>query len=105
MIKKLPSYFRLLSLDVVLGACVSTLFVAKYLGVVLPNLVVVALGVAVWVIYTTDHLLDGSKAVSTPLTRRHQFHQKNRKPIFFILVLVMFVGFVVGYSSANANYC
>lgn len=92
MIKELFSYFRLLSLDVVLGACVSTLFVAKYLGVDLPSLVVVALGIAVWIIYTADHLLDGSKSRDTPLTLRHQFHQKNSKPILVVLILLMLVG-------------
>ena len=98
MIKELLSYFRLLSLDVVLGACVSTLFIAKYFNIDLPNIVVAVLGLAVWIIYTFDHLLDGTKSSDTPLTQRHQFHQTHRRPIFIILVLMMVVGLVLVFQ-------
>jgi len=98
MIKVLSSYFRLLSLDVVLGACVSTLFIAKCSDVTLPNIVVASLGVAVWIIYTIDHLLDGSKSNVVPLTLRHQFHQEHRKPIFIVLILMMVLGLVLVYQ-------
>ena len=95
MIRIIFSYFRLLSLDVVLGACVSTLFVAKCLDTVLPTLVVVTLGIAVWIIYTADHLLDGSKSNEKPLTLRHQFHQKHRIVILIVLILMIFVGSIL----------
>jgi len=92
MINQIPSYFRLLSLDVVLGACVSTLFVAKYLKVDLPLMVAVALGVAVWIIYTFDHLLDGQKTQGLPLTLRHQFHQRNSKKLYIAVIFMSIFG-------------
>lgn len=95
MINQLFSNFRLLSLDVVLGACVSTLFIAKCLDVTLPIYVVIALGIAVWIIYTADHLLDGSKSTVTPLTDRHQFHQKHRRSILIFLIFMILLGLIL----------
>ncbi len=95
---KALTYLRLLSLDVVLGASVSTLFVAKCLDVSLTSPMVAALAIAVWVIYTTDHLLDGSQSGATPLTSRHRFHQKHRKEILMVLGLMMIVGVVLVFQ-------
>jgi hypothetical protein len=98
MIKRLLSYMRLLSLDVVLGACVSTLFVAKNLGVDLPGMVVVALAIAVWSIYTIDHLLDGNRSKVAPLTDRHQFHLAYRQGLLIVLGMMLIFGVVVVFQ-------
>jgi hypothetical protein len=71
---------------------VSTLFVAQYFEVSLPSFAVASLGVAVWIIYTIDHLLDGSKSNDIPRTLRHQFHQTHRKPIFMVLIVMLLAG-------------
>ena len=97
MFQQLFSYFRLLSLDIVFGAAISTLFLAKQLDVILPNLVVIALGIAVWIIYTVDHLLDSSTS-DVPLIRRHQFHQTNQKPLLFTLILMIVLGVVLVFQ-------
>jgi len=98
MIRQLLSYCRLLSLDVVLGACVSTLFVAKCLNVSLPNLVVIALAIAVWIIYTADHLLDGNKSQEVPLTDRHQFHIAHQRALLIALGAMLVIGIVVVFQ-------
>lgn len=98
MIKRLFSYFRLLSLDVVLGACVSTMFVAKCLSVDLPIMVVIELAIAVWIIYTADHLLDGNKSQEVPLTDRHQFHIVNQQALLTALVLMVVLGVVIAFQ-------
>ncbi len=81
-----------------LGASVSTLFVAKCLDVSLTYPTVAALAIAVWVIYTTDHLLDGYQPDATPLTRRHQFHQKHRKKLLMVLGLMIIIGIVLVFQ-------
>ena len=73
------SFVRLipiLSLDVVLGAVVGTLFVANFLAVAVPLLQVIALAVCVWLIYTADHLLDAYHLKQPAHTPRHRFHQR-----------------------------
>lgn len=36
-----------------------------------------SLGLTVWVVYTTDHLLDARKVTGNASTKRHQFHQRH----------------------------
>lgn len=55
-------YLNALSLDVVLGGVISGLFFAKLLEVTLPSQVLVELALAVWVIYTLDHLWDAYRS-------------------------------------------
>ncbi len=75
------SLFRLFSLDIVAGACISSLFFAKILGVDLSPPTVTCLAMAVWLIYTVDHLLDGFR-VGAGGAIRHFFHKKYRRFIF-----------------------
>jgi len=82
---RLYHHFNLLSLDVALGAVVSSAFFGKILGVgVLPQGFLL-LGVIVWLIYTADHLLDAWSMKETATSERHSFHQKH-----FITILVIF---------------
>ena len=76
---------RILSLDVALGACVSSWFVATIMGVSVSALVLFALGTAVWLIYTADHLWDAYRLNHVPHTLRHRFHQQR-----FHIILVAF---------------
>ena len=76
MLSKIYFYVRVLSLDVVLGAFCSALFLASFLEVHLSNHIVFTLLLAVWVIYTTDHLIDAFKIDKSASSARHAFHQK-----------------------------
>lgn len=53
----------------------------------------VSLGLAVWVIYVADRLLDTSMLSGTPqrLSIRHQFHHAHRKPFVIGIVVALFV--------------
>ena len=77
----------MLSLDVAAGACVGTLFIAKYLQVALPFSCVLALGICVWLIYTADHLIDAWRTKHQAHSARHYFHQK----YFKIITLIFFI--------------
>jgi 4-hydroxybenzoate polyprenyltransferase len=82
-------FIRILSLDVVAGACISTLFIAKSLGVLIPPIIVISLGLTVWIIYTLDHLLDARYIPHTASTARHRFHQKYFSWIATVLIVTL----------------
>ena len=88
---KVYRYIQVLSLDVVAGACISALYIADLLEIALPTLVLAALGISVWLIYTIDHLLDAYK-IDNPTTFRHQFHKKNAKFLLVCCALVALGG-------------
>lgn len=78
-------YFNILSLDVALGAAISTLFLAKIFGVTSIRFQgVLCLGLVVWLIYTADHLLDAKMIKREASTLRHRFHQRHFKIILWM---------------------
>lgn len=72
---------RLLSLDVVAGAVGCGCMVAGYLEVAMHWSWYVVLPLAVWAVYTADHLLDAAKLGEEASTQRHRFHHRFRKPL------------------------
>jgi hypothetical protein len=70
-------FFNLLSIDVVLGAVCSALFFAHIFNVSIHPQGLLSLALTVWIVYTTDHLLDARKVIGNASTDRHQFHQRN----------------------------
>jgi len=95
IMNRILSLFRILSLDIVAGACIGTLFIAHYLDVVLSTSVVIVLGICVWSIYTVDHLIDARKVRLHANTRRHRFHQKYFKHLIVINLITIIVGGVL----------
>ncbi|MGI9541833.1 MAG: hypothetical protein ACR2MX_01165 [Cyclobacteriaceae bacterium] len=87
MLSRIYFNIRVLSLDVVLGACCSALFLASFLNVELPKLILLTLALAVWVIYTTDHLIDAYKINKSASSARHAFHQKHFKVMLAVVLL------------------
>ena len=66
---------------------------------------VLSLGLAVWIIYTFDHLLDAHKSEYEPTIGRHKFHRRNNKRIFGLLIIAAIVGFFsILYLSKNTIY-
>lgn len=92
MVKKMIQLARILSLDVVLGTIVGSLFIADYLQVQLPWFFVLALAMCVWLIYTADHLSDALKIPHVAHTSRHRFHQKFFIPIATVFCLISVSG-------------
>ena len=88
-------YFRILSLDVALGACVMTYFFSYYFGQMTNWAYYVSLGLTVWLIYTLDHLLDARKIPHQAHTPRHRFHQAYYWQIFTLWTIVfLLTGFL-----------
>lgn len=87
---------NILSIDVAAGAVICCAFFAHFLGVTLLPHAFIALGLTVWIIYTTDHLIDAhriSAGGSSASTERHRYHQKH---FGTLLVLVVGASFIVG---------
>lgn len=83
--------FRALSLDIVIGAVLVSMLIARQLNLEVPVLIYLTLAVAVWLIYTWDHLSDAA-GIDNPSTFRHQFHKRYQK----VLLGSMVVGLIVG---------
>ena len=88
---RLWSLFSILSLDVVVGALAGMYFFGNVWDVVLALEIYLLLGLAVWSVYTGDHLLDVRHASPMGFASRHEFHRKYWK----VLVLLMIVGVIV----------
>jgi hypothetical protein len=88
-------YVNILSLDVVAGSVICSLFFARIFNteISLPALMVLAL--TVWVIYTVDHLRDARSISKTASTDRHRFHQKHFRPVLGVLVVVAAADFIL----------
>ena len=86
--------FRILSLDVALGGVVFSNSLAHVVGVDLPFPVSFGLFLAIWLIYTFDHLLDAEQLKDRASMKRHQFHFENRRPILIVLIGLVLVGVV-----------
>lgn len=95
-LEKAYDLLRILSIDVALGAVAMSYLWAAWL-LVSPSLTVyIILGLTVWLIYTTDHLLDAYQIKHIAHTQRHQFHQKHFKLLCWsaALVCLLVLGFL-----------
>jgi len=97
LLSKLYLRFSWLSIDVVLGAIAGAIFFSKLLRVELNWQIYLLLGMAVWSIYTMDHLLDSKKISASNLSPRHQFHARNSKVLTLFLTLIILVGLGFAY--------
>ena len=85
---RLYRYVNILSLDVVAGAVICSLFFARIFGARVSPYAVAALALTVWVIYTIDHLRDARAIRTVASTDRHRFHQQHFKAMLTTLLLV-----------------
>ncbi len=86
-------YISWLSIDVVFGAMAGMLFFEELFHVNLHWPAYVLLALAVWSIYTLDHLLDISKK-SEALSERRAFHLANWKTLIALLVIAIVSGLI-----------
>ena len=89
VLKFLYAYIRILSLDIVAGSVVMSSVVSRVMGQNTTFSSLFLLASSVWLIYTTDHLIDAHKIKATASTGRHRFHQKNFK-IMCVLACIVF---------------
>jgi 4-hydroxybenzoate polyprenyltransferase len=93
MFKSILGFYRnlnSLSIDVVAGAMCFASFLARLLNVKCDVSSVLLLGIAVWIIYTFDHLMDAQKMKVKAVTHRHLLHQVQGRHLY-----IAFVGAIV----------
>ncbi|WP_111670843.1 hypothetical protein [Algoriphagus litoralis] len=88
--------FSRLSLDVVGGALAGLLFFSKLFHTELDPLVYQLLGMAVWCIYTLDHVLD-SRQLTSPVSSRFAFYQKFGGILMLFVVPIALCGLFLAY--------
>ncbi len=88
-------YINALSLDVVAGALICALFFSKLFNTQLPAVVLATLGLAVWSVYTIDHLWDASHSKLPATTLRHQLHKEFDKLFRLMVFAAITVGVVL----------
>jgi len=104
IIRNILYYFNLLSLDVVLGAMAGMLFFSDLLDVDIPDSAYFLLGMAVWSIYTWDHLMDARSALDMPQSPRHQFHQKYFRFLLPLVFSCILIGCVLLFFSEELKF-
>ncbi|RHX93233.1 hypothetical protein DLM75_07240 [Leptospira stimsonii] len=89
--KRTLFYWNVLSVDIVLGATACALFASTILETKMRVSFWFLLPMAVWVIYTVDHLVDGWKLGKKSVNARHRFHYDN---LIFLSVLTGILSFL-----------
>jgi 4-hydroxybenzoate polyprenyltransferase len=82
---------QLLSIDVAIGGIGSSVLAVKVVNVNLPTFYWIILPLCIWIIYTTDHLLDAFKIKDNATMERHAFHFVNRKTVSIFLMLASLI--------------
>jgi 4-hydroxybenzoate polyprenyltransferase len=85
---------NILSIDVAVGAVIGSAFFSKLMAVTMLPQGMTSLGLTVWIIYTTDHLLDARKLRHGASTARHRFHQRYAGILLSLLVLACIIDLV-----------
>jgi hypothetical protein len=96
--RKLFRAYRLLnilSLDIVLGSVVCALFFGDLLEVKILPYGLLGLALTVWIIYTTDHLLDAKSIAGVASSERHRFHQQHFRKLRNIVIVVLLIDFII----------
>ena len=84
--KKLYHYFHLLQFDIALGAVAISIWFAQLENIEHDLLVPILLGAAVWVIYTSDHLLDAYRYRKEIKGGRYEFFHRYWKILSIICI-------------------
>ncbi|PWL30842.1 hypothetical protein [uncultured Roseivirga sp.] len=74
--QRIIHFIQNLSLDITIGAVISSLFLARVINVEVSASMMIGLAIAIWLIYTFDHLRDAYKTKGRANNPRHAFHQK-----------------------------
>jgi len=85
--KKILFYANILSLDVVAGALAGMVFFSDLLDIEVSGIAFTVLALAVWSIYTFDHLWDARTSKGIPQSKRHFFHYRYFRPLGFAFIL------------------
>ncbi|HQQ82029.1 MAG TPA: hypothetical protein PK059_02515 [Cyclobacteriaceae bacterium] len=81
----------LTSIDVAVGAVVSSSVAMHLRGVVIDAVILTVMGLTVWIIYAIDHLMDIWKLVKPASSERHVFFQQYATVLTRLMAFLLFV--------------
>lgn len=90
--EKIIAFVQNLSLDITAGAVISSFYIAQVFEVQMSAQIGLGLGIAIWLIYTTDHLWDAYRVEGEAVNPRHAFHQKYFKQLLSLAGLLFAIG-------------
>jgi hypothetical protein len=85
------TFLRFLSIEVVLDAMAVGIFAVKWLRINPPAVWWPVLAISVWIIYTTDHLIDAWQLKDKSTIDRHRFHH-TYFGLFIGIIVVLAIG-------------
>ena len=101
-LNKIYQFINILSLDVVAGAVICSVFFGRVLKAEIFPETLLTLGLSVWIIYTLDHLRDAMLIPAPAETDRHRFHQEYFRAILAALVIAMIADFTMIWFVPSA---
>jgi len=90
-ITRLYHQLRILSIDIVLGALSGGIMAVKVFDAQPEIIWWFVLALAVWIIYTADHLIDANKLKADASSIRRYFYYKNFKLIIIVEIILLVV--------------
>ena len=88
---------QFLSIDVVLGSIAIGYMTTRILNVDTNPMWLLILGMAVWVVYSLDHIVDSTKKKDKAIIQRHRFHFIYQKPIIIAIIIIGSTTMVLSY--------
>ncbi|MBX2900910.1 MAG: hypothetical protein KF775_14760 [Cyclobacteriaceae bacterium] len=89
--QRLYRIVNLLSIDVAVGAILTSLFFARLLHTPVRVYGLAALGLTVWIIYTADRLIDVQHLQKPATSNRHRFHQQHAVGLWVAVAFALVV--------------
>ncbi len=94
---KLWKFFSAYSFDVVIGAVSMGVFACKVLEIPIDILWLLILAGAVWIVYTSDHLVDGFSLKKNAFLFRRKIHVKHKNLLLSLVFLFSIIVFFISY--------
>ena len=92
------SWLNALSIDVCAGAIAGGTMASVLLDTNIAWAYWLILPIAVWLIYTADHLIDGYRTMNRRAHFRHNFHHKNYRSLILISILLAIIAALLSFS-------
>lgn len=95
--KSFLQQIQILSLDVVAGSFASFIMAWKILNMQAPAILFIIIPLCVWIVYTTDHLIDGIKLKESAIAFRHRFHYAKQFPLIAFVLFLCFMALLLSF--------
>ncbi len=90
---KIYRLIRILSLDIIAGVIAGSLFAARMMSIILPWPYLLVIAVTAWIIYLSDHLVDGIKKKGESVNEIHRIFYKYKTPVILLIIMALIFDF------------